>query len=195
MRNKAKWTNDLLIAASDEERTRALNKYRKPDIKSSLDKMCNSKCAYCESKIGHADYEHIEHYKPTSIYPGDAFNWENLLFACGICNGNQYKGGRFPDPAAGGPLLNPCVDDPTQHLRFEFDARTKIAVVIGMTLRGVTTEQHLGLNRPKLVTHRYTWVRNIAALKRLAITDVGANALYQEAIKSESQYAAFARSL
>ena len=71
-------------------------------------------CMYCERNEG----TDIEHFKPKSIYPEKAFDWDNYLLACSNCNSN-YKRSRFPlDPGGKPLLLDPIEDDPFDHLFF-----------------------------------------------------------------------------
>ena len=157
--------------------------------------MCHEKCAYCESKITHVDYGDIEHYKPKSKFCELTFEWTNLLFACGICNGTNYKGDNFPEAGEGGPLINPCDDDPIDHFEFFYDTNVYIASVYGITQRGKTTENLLGLNRHDLRKYRSRCVQKLFVLARKAESDPEANALLNEAKQDEAEYAAFARVL
>jgi uncharacterized protein (TIGR02646 family) len=157
--------------------------------------MFHGKCAYCESKVTHVDYGHIEHYRPKSLFPELTFEWDNLLLACGICNGAEHKGDRFPEAADGGPLLNPCEEEPAPHLRFSFDQRAGLASVYGRTGRGRTTERLLGLNRPELRKFRSRVIKKLAVLAQLAKTNPSAAALLAEAKQDDEPYAAFARAL
>jgi uncharacterized protein (TIGR02646 family) len=167
--------------------------YRHPQVKQALVELFHGKCAYCESKIPHVDYGHIEHYRPRWRFPGLTFDWSNLLLACGTCNGAGHKGDRFPAEDEGGPLVNPCEDDPSKHLDFRFDRDTRLASVYGKTPRGITTEKVLGLNRPELRAFRSTEVCKLAVLARLARTDPEARSLLEAAARSDAQFAAFAR--
>ncbi len=206
-RNAARWQTALrdarrrLAAAkgSKAAAARALSlaqeKYRHAEVKQALVRVFHGKCAYCESKITHVDYGHIEHYRPKSRFPDLTFEWDNLLLACGICNGAEHKGDCFPEAADNGPLLNPCDDDPVAHLRFHFDPRTGLASVYGRTPRGRTTEQLLGLNRPDLRAFRSQDVKRLAALARFARTDPDAARLLAEARQDDAPYTAFARAL
>jgi uncharacterized protein (TIGR02646 family) len=156
------------------------------------------KCAYCESKITHIDYGHIEHFCPkrgANARPDLVFEWTNLLLACGICNGPENKSDRFPGDGEGGPLVNPCDDDPAHHFAFHFDPVAKLASVYGKTGRGVTTEKVLGLNRAELRGYRSRQICRLAALAHYAASDAKAAALLNEAKKSDAEYAAFARAL
>ena len=196
LRRKAtQWSSKLLMARTAKARKAAESKYRNKQIKKLLAKSFFGKCAYCESHITHVDYGHIEHFVPKSLEPSLTFQWSNLFLACGICNGPAHKGDKFPESEDGGPLVNPCDDEPLDHFRFEFDPKTMLASVDGITRRGKVTERILGLNRPELRAYRSKQVRRIAALARLAETDAEAASLLEQARKSDSEYAAFARAM
>lgn len=194
-RNAPRWRRKLLDAQTKKEKKRAEAKYRHREVKRVLVTMFSGKCAYCESQIRHIEYGHIEHYKPTSRFPELTFTWSNLLLACGVCNGPEFKGARFPDEADGGPLVNPCDEDPSDHFQFQYNSGTRLASVYGTTRRGETTERILGLNRPELRAFRSKQVRKLAALARFAQADVEACALLDEARQGRAEYAAFARAL
>lgn len=100
------------------------------------------KCCYCEYKP-RKPFNPVEHYRPkgeAKRRPGSAdrhgywwlaWNWDNLLFACQICN-SSAKGSHFPlahgsvalqaeqlPPGQEQPLLlNPRLDNPVLHLQF-----------------------------------------------------------------------------
>lgn len=173
----------------------AEEKYRHAAVKETLVRMFHGKCAYCESKITHVDYGHIEHFRPKSLFPDRTFEWTNLFLACGVCNGGEFKGDRFPEAADNGPLVNPCDDDPAGHFRFDHDPGTGLASVYGTTPRGATTERLLGLNRPALRAVRSRDVQRLAALARFAQSDPEAAKLLEEARRDNAPYAAFARLL
>lgn len=192
------WRDKLLAAKTVAERLRLQEKYRHKEVKQTLVKMFHGKCAYCESKITHIDYGHIEHYRPKSGRRGRPdliFEWTNLLLACGICNGGEYKSDRFPEADEDGPIVNPCEDDPVQHFNFHFDPVVKLASVFGCTPRGILTEKLLGINRPELRSYRSTRIRHLAALAKFAESDGEAGELLQLAKQSDAEYAAFAQTL
>jgi len=189
------WTSKLLAAAAKKEKDKAEIKYRHSQIKQALVEMFNGKCAYCESKITHIDYAHIEHYKPKEKFKELCFEWTNLLLACGICNGAGYKGNKFPDVQEGGPIVNPCEDDPNQHFIFFYDCNARLATVIEKTGRGTLTKDLLGLNRDDLRDYRSRQVDKLFVLQRLALTDLEAAALFQEAQMDCAEYSAFAKVL
>ncbi len=194
----ARWRADLAATVDTAHRRKLLDRYRHPQIKEALERAFHGKCAYCESKISHVSYGHIEHYRPKCGLRGRpelAFDWSNLLLASGRCNGPAHKGDRFPEVGEGGPIVNPCDDELAEHFRFDFDPVAKIASVFGTTARGETTETLLGLNRYDLRTHRSKVVERLAALARFVTHDTEAGRLMADAKLSSSEYAAFARAL
>ncbi len=205
------WTKSLLILKTKmdslkkesvewrkikQEYQQAENKYRHDSIKDALKStdMFNGKCAYCESFILHIDYGHIEHYYPKSTFPEYTFEWTNLLLACGVCNGQQFKGNKFPIFEEQPLLLNPCNDNPSEHFNFDYDLDTHLASVYGKTDRGEITEKTLGLNRPDLLRYRSQMVKRIIFLGlKTSEGDKEAKSLLDEACKSSQAYSAFAQ--
>jgi uncharacterized protein (TIGR02646 family) len=201
VRKEDEWRKALLSAVSAgsrQQRSRAETKYRHREIKDALVRMFYGKCAYCESKITHIDYGHIEHFRPkrgASGRPDLTFEWDNMLLACGLCNGAEHKSDHFPEANEGGPLINPCDDAPEAHLEFRFDPVARLASVYGKTSRGATTEQLLGLNRTDLREYRSRRICKLLVLAQYAGSDPEAARLIEEAKRSSGEYAAFARTL
>jgi uncharacterized protein (TIGR02646 family) len=198
LKNAAKWLSELRRAKTRKEQERWRNKYRHKDVKDGLVNLFHGKCAYCESKITHVDYGDIEHYRPKSGPSGRpdlTFEWTNLLLGCGICNGSAHKGARFPEADEGGPIINPCEDDPGDHFDFNYDPVLNLASVYGKTGRGRVTEVLLGLNRKDLRVHRSNSVKKFEALLRLAPSHPEIRELIEEGMCDNAEYAAFARSL
>lgn len=211
LKDKAEiWTQELLnlrtkIDACDKESAEYVKlkqkyklietKYQHETIKDRLkgEQMFRGKCAFCESFISHIDYGHIEHYRPKSKFPEYTFEWKNLLLACGVCNGKQFKGDKFPIIDASIPaFINPCNDIPSDHFKFDYDVQTKLAGVYGKTRRGEITEKELGLNRPELIKYRSKLVKKLVYLALKASEDNQAQVLLEEACKQDQPYSAFA---
>ena len=193
----ASWKREIRSASTDAARENAQGKYRHDEIKQALVEMFHGKCAYCESHITHIDYGHIEHFKPKSspAYFELAVEWNNLLLACGRCNGAENKGTKFPLANKGGPLVNPVKESPSPHLRFDFDPMLKLANVLGISKRGETTRTILGLNRPELLKHRSKFVRKLWVISSRYYDDAVAREIIDSAIRPEEEYSAFARVL
>lgn len=194
-RKSAEWTKNLLSANTKEQHDKAQTKYRHKEIKETLCAMFHGKCAYCESKITYVDYGHIEHYHPKRKFPELAFEWSNMLLACGVCNGSGRKGEHFPEEDQNGPLVNPCDEDPSQHFSFYYEPACRIASVYGRTPRGETTEKIIGLNRNELLIHRSRQITRLYVLARFAASDPEAKSLLKEAMADSAEYAAFARAI
>jgi uncharacterized protein (TIGR02646 family) len=126
----------------------ARDRSEKPDFDSShwgqlkrhLFELFGGKCAYCEAIARHVSSGDVEHYRPKARVQGEpdhpgyywlAYQVENLLPACELCNRAGGKMNRFPvedgtravDPTGLETerplLLNPYLDDsPRTHLRF-----------------------------------------------------------------------------
>jgi len=104
-------------------------------------------------------------------YAGLAYDWDNLLLACPACNrlrtvkeGIVGKGQRFPVGGSRasmgstisqcrereqGTLIDPCFDQPVEHLRFDENG-----ACVPLTERGSLTVALLGLNRNELLAER-----------------------------------------
>ncbi|MET9328741.1 HNH endonuclease [Tsukamurella sp. NPDC003166] len=118
------------------------------NVRERLAEMCSGyeRCMYCED--GQAS--HIDHFRPKVHYPGACFAWENLLLACERCNSN-FKRDVFPLGPGGRPLLiDPTVDDPTNHLRLSLTTGR----YVGITARGTTSIDVFGLNREICINGR-----------------------------------------
>ncbi len=205
--NAATWTVDYLAAraalAADSKsvalkkaKTTAESKYAQPDVKQALKDMFHNKCGFCECL---REYPQIEHFSPKDSYPQLCFEWENLISACEVCNGAGFKGTKFPLAADGTPLLiNPCIDDPDEHLDFvcEQDAAAEhgfIAILKEKTNKGNVTKDILGLNRINLVKERSQYIApyyiKLAIMARDG--DQTAKDLLDKACQSHYIFAAF----
>jgi hypothetical protein len=100
--NATQWLADLKANPKSSVRL----KYRQADVKEALMRETHSKCAYCESKIGHTSYGDVEHKKPTATNVDLHFEWTNMTLACGICNTLKSA---YDDPSS--PFLDPYSDD------------------------------------------------------------------------------------
>lgn len=139
-----------------------------------LNELFNRKCAYCESIIFPDERVSVEHFRPRGRARGErktvkenhywwlTYEWRNMYYACMDCN--RYKGSWFPvlgeycEEGASyeeiatfeKPLLiDPCVLEPSEHLKFELDGR-----VVGLSAQGKITIDILQLNRERLVLQR-----------------------------------------
>lgn len=163
--------------------------YGHSDVKSSLIKIQNHKCCFCESKVTHVSDGDVEHFRPKAAWsrenvdgtesrvkPGYyflAYNWENLLLSCQMCN-QRIKGNKFPlineavrssvthnyNLGAERPIfINPALEDPEMHITFYEDTP------LGITYRGRKTIEYLKLDRLDLNDVRKEKLKDLFALR------------------------------
>lgn len=141
-------------------------------IKPDLIKCFHQKCAFCETLLGTTGM--VINFRPKAgvfgrnkkdFYPLHygwlALEWSNLYYSCSVCrkSKNQFfpiEGERAAFGENGQELLNekpllldPCYDNPNEHLAFEKDGK-----VTPLTSKGDTTIRTFNLNRSNLITHR-----------------------------------------
>jgi uncharacterized protein (TIGR02646 family) len=88
-----------------------------PDIwgrqKEIVAAMSHRKCVYCEVPINAPRAAHVEHFKPTTLFPSLAYDWTNYFLGCPGCNGE--KGQKWPKR---GGYVRPDKGDPGRHFVF-----------------------------------------------------------------------------
>jgi hypothetical protein len=213
-------------AFEDGERTFDFDSslYGAKSVKNALIASQLGKCAFCESKVRHIAHGDVEHYRPKGGFrqsDGDpleqpgyfwlAYGWENLFFACQLCN-QSFKKNLFPladptrrarshldDLTAEEPILiNPVDDEPTALIGF----REEMAFAINDDPRARITIKVLGLNREELAEFRLDY---LAPFKRLLqvlpllppdsdeVRDI--QALFEQAVLPMAQYSSMIRAL
>jgi uncharacterized protein (TIGR02646 family) len=145
------------------------------------------KCSFCESKV-ESHSRAIDHLRPKAgsigldgerspdHYWWLALDWRNLYLLCANCS--RSRGNRFPVRGQRAPLeagwsalrdenallLDPCWDNPEEHLVFSADGSVAATHVddleeaerrrFGTPTRGQVTIDTFGLNRPSLIEQR-----------------------------------------
>lgn len=170
--NSEEWTKELLeqvklYPSFSKIPDKYVNKYKQEDVKTALKDMYEGLCCYCESPIGIQTYERIEHLKPKSLFNSECFNWENLHFACEVCN-TSYKKDNW-DPI--NPILDPTKDNISLHLAI--DLNTGEIVSINNSARALTTIEHTGLNREDLVERRNSIILKMKKLLAQSVKNDG----------------------
>lgn len=137
IQNKDRWTTELknnLVKYGEYEKIPLDIKnsmwvhYRHPDIKEKLFASSHQKCAFCEAKPAESGNIEVEHFKPKSLYPELAFEWDNFLPVCRKCNVSKSNHDTGKEP-----IVNPCSDDPETIFTYNFiniiptDKRNEIA--------------------------------------------------------------------
>lgn len=96
-----------------EEAKKVNGRYDKPDVIERLKEDFHNKCYICGMKdLQDPNVEHLLPHK-NGKYPERKFDWENLFWACGHCNGVKNK-----DKYDGG-IIDCCRQDPEKYLRFQ----------------------------------------------------------------------------
>ncbi len=166
VKNKAKWTSEIepYIGSGQPVPSHIQNRYNHDDIKDSLRKETNGgKCMYCESPIAVVAPEHIEHYRPKSIYPRLAFDWSNLGLACPWCN--IKKGNVFDESCT---YINPYHDLPQEH----FVPVGTMVYAKPNDKRAKITELQLELNRPELIEARKERMEAVRSMAEQHVAEV-----------------------
>ena len=123
-----------------------------PDIwkesKEPMRKFSGQKCAYCEEKITASRSGQVEHFRPKTKFPTQAYVWKNYFLACNGCNG--AKGNKWPHEN-GLDYVRPDEEtfDPKT---FEFHQNGKVKAVGGAAAE--RTIKDFALNRDWLVDAR-----------------------------------------
>lgn len=95
-----------------EERKKTAGKYDKPDVIERLKKDFHNKCYICEMKdLQDPNVEHLLPHK-NGKYPERKFDWENLFWSCGHCNGIKNNG-KYDEG-----VIDCCKQDPEKYLSF-----------------------------------------------------------------------------
>lgn len=95
-----------------EEAEKANGKYDKEDVIERLQKDFHNKCYICEMKgLQDPNVEHLLPHK-NGKYPERKYDWENLFWSCGHCNGIKNNG-KYDEG-----IIDCCKQDPERHLNF-----------------------------------------------------------------------------
>lgn len=161
--------------------------YGHPAVKQALIAAQHGKCCFCERKIG-AEGD-VEHFRPkASVCQGEgfplerpgyywlAYEWDNLLLACPICN-QRFKKSTFPladsakrarnhhgDLTQEKPLfINPAEEDPTRYIAF----RQEVPYALRGNKRAKKTIKALGLDRENLNEERRDHFDHLIFLRKV----------------------------
>ena len=150
--NRVAWTAEYVNWrgnwVGDEPR-----RYAHADIRLALESETNSKCAYCEARISHVAFDHIEHKLPKRKNPTLVCDWKNLAIACPRCNNGK---GDYDEPACA--LLDPYSDDVERLVAFMGP------MAWWRSARSHATVTVLKLNRPALLLDRTEALERLSGL-------------------------------
>ncbi|MBA2500317.1 MAG: hypothetical protein H0V30_11375, partial [Chitinophagaceae bacterium] len=145
----------------------------------ALSKIYHHKCAYCETPLDITGMT-FDHFRPAKFARGLnkeysekhywwlAFRWQNILLSCQACN--KAKSSWFPVKGSRAPvkstmahikkenalLVDPTIDNPRLHLRFDNAGK-----VVANNERGATTIEILQLNRKDLIEKRIASTKDL----------------------------------
>jgi len=144
-----KWT---IINKNSTKRPASVSEYGK--YRPELRLEAKEKCVYCaihENSLGGSDSFHIEHYKPKSKFSNLEKDFNNLFYACAICN--RFKSNDWPkEPNK--TLSYPAYPDPKSvnyNSLFELDEN---GVLHGKNPASKYIIAKIVLNRPQLINER-----------------------------------------
>jgi 5-methylcytosine-specific restriction endonuclease McrA len=185
--NRERWTEEYAAYKRGENVPKAAaRRYADPAVQDALKMETARKCVYCESRIEHIDYPHVEHILPKAERPDLVCDWLNLTLACTKCNvtkGDYYE----PDCE----LVNPYRDEIGDHLIF-----AGAHVYHRSNDRGLVTINQVDLNRSELVARRkeaieaYTRIRDLIARSPLGPVRDVLEAQREDLLKGENEYLA-----
>lgn len=147
--NAQEWTRNLLSLVQEygtykkipqKNKDAALKHYRHQDIKDILFESTNRKCAFCEGFPEDNGNIEVEHFHPKSLYPEEAFSWENFLPCCRKCNGSKDAHDTKVEV-----IINPYINNPEDHLAISSGMR-----VIGKDELGSKTIEVCSLKGTRL---------------------------------------------
>jgi uncharacterized protein (TIGR02646 family) len=173
--------------------------YRDADLQATLLKLFHLKCAYCEAIDNTLEVDHFRPKGSVAEEPQHdgyywlAYQWENLLPACAACNKRLTDRGRKPgkgklaqfplrsgSPRAFKPtddlgqeqrlLLDPCEDEPKEHLRLLPDGTPEARTEMGKTsIEVYFLDQSTKTFRRKSALDRLARAHKLANLEELKV--------------------------
>lgn len=152
------------------------------------------KCCYCEQKKGEGETD-VEHFRPKAQVKENnnhlgywwlAYEWDNLLIACKICNSNSNKGTQFPlkdenkrafteqdnikeeEPV----LINPLTENPEDFIKYDipedFKSSQLMIKAVGKNARGdMTVNELTGINDKEALLARRHQFKSYSRLYRI----------------------------
>lgn len=69
--------------------------WSRPDVRGALYAMHGWACAYCQEDLPRGDRGDVEHFRPKNLYWWLAYEFDNYLLSCTVCN-SSFKSKKFP---------------------------------------------------------------------------------------------------
>lgn len=154
-----------------EEAKKVTGRYDKQDVIERLKKDFHNKCYICEMKeLQDPNVEHLLPHK-NGKYPERKFDWENLFWACGHCNGMKNNG-KYD---AG--IIDCCKQDPEKYLHFCIKDDD---VVIGVKDSGDELQKRTALLITEAFSMKNTGMRTYTSKERLRLLQKEMDILYKQ---------------
>ena len=154
-----------------KEAKKATGKYDRPDVIERLKRDFHNKCYICEMKeLQDPNVEHLLPHK-NGRYLERKFDWENLFWSCGHCNGiknnNKYDGG----------IIDCCKQDPEKYLLFHLTDNT---VAIDVTDIKDEFQNRTAMLITEAFSLKNTGIRTYTSDERLRLLQKEMNILYKQ---------------
>lgn len=154
-----------------EEALKRNGKYDRSDVIERLKKDFHDKCYICEMKgLQDPNVEHLFYHK-NGKYPEKKFDWENLFWSCGRCNGIKANG------AYDGGILDCCKQDPEKCLRFRLKGED---VEVAVSDPGDDVQKRTAMLVIAAFSLKNTGMRNNTGDVRLKMLQQEMNVLYKQ---------------
>ena len=153
------------------EAVKANGKYDGPDVIDRLRKDFHNKCYICEMKeLQDPNVEHLLPHK-NGKYPERKYDWENLFWSCGHCNGVK-KSSKYDKG-----IIDCCRQDPEKSLYFRLKENDVMAGVKGS---GGEIERRTALLVTEVFSVKNTGMRTYTSDERLKLLQKEMNILYKQ---------------
>ena len=146
------------------------------EFRAALGNRSGNICWYCERQCkteasGRAAT--VDHFKPLSRFPEQAYEWHNWIFSCRRCNGD-YKGNKWPAAGYVDPSATAESERPEQY--FDYDMLTGELIPhpdlnSDGKRKAAGTITDLGLNQVDVRFYRINWTRQFVSDLRMLSGD------------------------
>lgn len=154
-----------------QEAGKANGKYDKSDVIERLKKDFHNKCYICEMKD--LQDPNVEHLLPhqNNKYPERKFDWENLFWSCGHCNGIK-KNSKYNDG-----IIDCCKQDPEKYLNFKMEDNN---VIVNVKDLNNEIQKRTALLIQETFSLKNTGMRTYTSDERLKLLQKEMNILYRQ---------------
>ena len=154
----------------EEEVKKLTGRYDKPDVIERLKRDFHNKCYICEMKeLQDPNVEHLLPHK-NGKYPERKFDWENLFWSCGHCNGIKNSG-KYDEG-----IIDCCRQDPEEYLSFRL--KNDEVIIHVANLEGIYKRTATLIT--ETFTLQNTGMRTYTSNERLRLLQKEMNILYRQ---------------